>query len=395
MSEETSFAIERIEALAEQISEVQSDLTEKILDVASNVSRLKSDIGSFRNELRSVERQIETLQHHLKQYQQPLAEMAESLVESAKTLREVNSEIGEQSKHEQVHRREIDEKIWALQAAQATISKTIKEGFSQTASQVQVLRDKEAAFGEQLAQSLQQFKALVLEADRHLRGQMDGIREEVVAMDDEEREWTGKTTEAFEKLIKEDKNLGAVMSELRLAGEGLSANLQRLVRAQDGRDGIERSNRAIEVNDAGLSLLNTHDFAGAAQNFLRASKDDPSRAEFKFNLAVALFLAGDIAEATRLSAELLGCNQIDVDARLLHALAVLSTGKFADAVAILGESNMSDGVQQHTALLLGTGQLLAGLVDKGKAAFNIAQTNSGYPAEALRRFGMELATPAN
>ena len=166
----------------------------------------------------------------------------------------------------------------------------------------------------------------------------------------------------------------------------LAALLSALGHAQRGATVPEAAYRA---SNRGVAYLEQYDFAQAAGQFREALRAAPGFAIARFNLALALFYAGELEEAAREAETAKGGLADRPHPHYLLGLVAREGGRPADALAHFQLARSLDDEDVGTAINLGQVHLQEGRYREAAEAFVVATTLEPYNVTAA--YGLATA----
>ena len=379
-----------LQRLDHRLSSVQSD----VAGVRSSVSALSGRLSSTESEIEGISSDLTRLEQFLSSYEELIQDIAGSLGAANDELQAVAEQLEEESERERVHRERVDAALDAIHAAQRQLSEVLHGGFEQAKSKLEDLHEQQKGFQKQFVQTGEDFEDLLRKFDSALRSQIGGIEEEVVTLEDDEREAVGQTLESLDAIRDRHDRLRERFESIERSSSDLKEHLAQLVWHQQQHATWAAQSRATSDNAAGLKLLARGQTVEAIEQFRRAAVQTPDKLAPRFNLAAALLNYGNLDEASQVSGSLLDDFPNHSEVRLLTATIALRRGRIEIIVDLLKPCSEA---QKEPRILcgLGIGYLAAGRPEAARRWLRQAAGGSDETAAALQTLPAGLLEPLN
>lgn len=322
-----------VSSLDRRLTNLRSDTT----TVKRNVSNLSSRAAGLESSLRQLEAQIGELHRYLSEYEGQIRDMASSLKATHDALATLGEQVADESEREKEHRGQITKQLQSLASLQGKLAQILQSGLDDTMSHLATLREKEDGFRKMFLQAGEEFKRLMQDMGYRLHSQITGIEEDIVALEDDERDSAERTLDVLRDIQKRQKNLGESFVAMTRSTAQLAEHADKLVLCEETIRPWMAKHEAVSANAAGLKLLASGQAGSAFKEFRRAAKMVPDQLAPRFNLAVALMELGDYEQASGFVGELLAKCPDHAEVRFLNGIIAIRCGRADEAVKAFQE----------------------------------------------------------
>ena len=410
-----------IRTLSRNIDVLESNIETVARDLSSSISSLSSDISSLSSDVRSVERSlstvrqevdrvesrvisvesdvsmmeaqivrldqsVDTIGEYVNDYGGQVSDIAGAVESGSDQLGTMSEALRREVDREKGDRQQVKASFGALQAQQESLTKVLKEGLEGALSELQSLREKEAALQQQITAVSESFSQRLREMEEQAERQIGDIGEKVEEMDREEEEGREEMVEAFGRLVENDQTLGAGFSGVRDLAESIARDMGAIAREEEKAEQAREEDVAVKMNTLGLKFLSGGQGKMAQGSFRRAMELAPEKLEPRLNLAVSLLGNGGVDEARELSSALLADFPEEPNVRFLASLLALHDCDWDEASGHCHPDDEDEG--RAASLTVGAlAHLLSGRSEAARELFGKACLVPDAVGEAAKSMG--------